>query len=379
MNDYSHDFGPFEKGIWLNNASEGALPKVSVAALKEAISWKVQPYDLTHQKFQEVPQRLKKALARLLHVEAEDVILGNSATFGIHLLANGLPLQAGDEVVLMQNDFPTDILPWLLLEEKGIKIIQQSGAGPVLSLAEIEQVLTPQTRVVCLPHVHTFSGYRLPIREIGSLCRKRGIIFIVNMSQSLGYIPVDLRSLPVDAVVSAGFKWLCGPYGTGLCWVRPDVRQKLKNSQAFWVNVLSEEELTSTEKLQFKPQNSARSFDVFGTANFFNFVPWTASIEYLLALGIPVVEKTIRARVDEFIAGLDPAQYDLISPRNQEERSALIVFSHRLPEKNSMIFRDLLKQKIYPTKWKGNLRVSPHIFNTPAEIQTILRALSQLG
>jgi len=376
MTDYRNDFGPFDGKIWLNSASEGALPKVAVAALHEAISWKVNPAYLTHQRFAQVPEKLKTALSRLLNADASDIILGNSATYGIHLLANGVPFQAGDEILVMQNDFPTDILPWLFLKEDGVVILQLSTRAPVVSPEEILRAITPRTRLICLPHVHTFSGHVVDIEAIGKICRERGIVFVVNVSQSLGYMPIDLRRWPIDAITSAGFKWLCGPYGTGFCWMKRTLRESLTYRQAFWVNMMSEGELAGTGELRLTPQSTAKTFDVFGTANFFNFVPWTASIEYLLGIGIPKVAAHIDARVENFVMNLDRKKYHLISKDERSERSALIVFSHDDQAKNNSIFRVLLENGIYAAKWKGNIRVAPHIFNTDADIEKTLQVLN---
>lgn len=374
-NDYANDFGPFDGKIWLNSASEGALPKVSVAALQEAIRWKIQPFHLTHQRFRDVPAKLKKVISQLLNIDPLEVILGNSATYGIHLLAQGIAFKSGEEILLMQNDFPTDILPWLSLEESGVKVRQLKTRLPVIQPEEIVKALTPRTRLICLPHVHTFSGHKVDIAAIGKICRERDIIFVVNVSQSLGYIPLDLKSLPIDAITSAGFKWLCGPYGTGICWMTAKLRESLKYRQAFWVNVMSEEELTSTGEIHFVPQNTAKAFDVFGTANFFNFVPLTASIEYLLQIGIAEVGRLIDQRVEEFIQGLKGKPYELLSPSKKEERSALAVFSHHDRARNSLIFSKLVKAGIFTARWKGNLRIAPHIFNTAAELKKLLEVL----
>ena len=372
---YAKDFGPFENTIWLNSASEGPVSKVSIAALHEAISWKINPAYLTHQRFAEVPTKLKNAIGRLINVNPTDVILGNSATYGIHLLAKGFPFQTGDEIVLMRNDFPTDILPWLTLQPQGIVVRQLPSRLTVISPEEIFASISDRTKLICLPHVHTFSGQILDIETIGKFCRERNITFVVNVSQSLGYIPINLETWPVDAITTAGFKWLCGPYGTGICWMKKELREKLNYQQAFWVNVMSEEELTSTEDLHFTPQTSAKSLDVFGTANFFNFVPLTASVEYFLQIGIANISTLIAQRVERFISGLDKQSYALLSSLEKEKRSALIVFSHKDRKKNDAIFRKLLENKIFLAKWKGNLRISPHIFNTNTDIEKTLDVL----
>src|SRR5665213_1942020 len=122
--NYTNDFSLNPQHTWLNVASEGPLPKIANESLQEAIGWKSAPHLLTISKFQQVPHQLKTTIAVLLHVDKDDVILGNSATYGLHLLANGLEFKTGDEIILLQNDFPTDILPWLSLQDKGIVVHQ---------------------------------------------------------------------------------------------------------------------------------------------------------------------------------------------------------------------------------------------------------------
>jgi len=124
MSNYQKDFVSFEGKIWLNAASEGPLPIAAAQSLKESIEWKSKPYLLNNEKFASVPKGLKQSIARLIGVNERDVILGNSASYGLHILANGIDWQSGDEILLMQNDFPTDILPWLALEQKGVKVLQ---------------------------------------------------------------------------------------------------------------------------------------------------------------------------------------------------------------------------------------------------------------
>jgi len=144
---YANDFSLIQNHVWLNVASEGPLPKMAQRALQEAVQWKNSPHLLTIAKFQQVPYELKQSIATLLHVEPQDVILGNSATYGLHLLAHGLSFQRGDEIILLQNDFPTDILPWLSLQAKGVAVHQIKAAQQVLSVQELQKAITSRTIV----------------------------------------------------------------------------------------------------------------------------------------------------------------------------------------------------------------------------------------
>ena len=375
MHDYSKDFALAPGHVWLNASSEGPIPKVSAAALQEAMAWKLSPHQLTIAKFQQVPLELKKAIAGLIHVPYDEIILGNSATYGVHLLANGLPLRAGDEIVLMRNDFPTDILPWLHLKDKGVLVHQIQPAGEVLTLAEVEAALTPKTKVVCLPQVHSFSGWPLDITAIGNMCHRHGILFIVNMSQTIGAFEVNVAGLPIDAVVCAGYKWLLGPYGTGFCWVKTELRERLEYPQAYWISLMDENALSTKDEIVLKKDRSSRRYDIFGTANFFNYVPWKASIEYLFNIGMAQVQGYNQLLVDRIIDGMDIEQFELLSPVDKGRRTNIVVFSHRDRARNANILEYLKTQGVYAALWKSKLRLSPHIYNTMEDIERLLSVL----
>src|SRR3989338_3206855 len=310
--DYRKDFASFEGNIWLNTASEGALPLVSARALEEAVEWKSKPYLLTIPKFVAAQKELKESIGRLINVPSQDVILGNSASHGLHILANGIPWKKGDEVLLMENDFPADILPWLALEKSGVRVRQLKPRGRVLEPEELEEHFSARTRLVCLPHVHTFSGFILEAGKMAASCKNKNILFVLNLTQSVGTMPVDCSGIPVDAVVAAGYKWLCGPYGTGFAWIRPELRERLELNRAYWSAVLSEAELQSNGALAYRETKSARAFDVFGTANFFNFVPWRAAIDYWLDVGLENVRAYHDRLMDRLTAEIEPGTYKLI-------------------------------------------------------------------
>ena len=275
----------------------------------------------------------------------------------------------------MCNDFPSDILPWLHLKNKGIIVHQVRAAGPVLSAEEVKSALKPRTRVVCLPHVHTFSGWALDIVAIGQLCRKYGILFIVNGSQAVGAFEVNVADLPVDAIVCAGYKWLLGPYATGFCWLKTEVRGRLDYPQAYWTAMMDAASLNSSAEIVLKDNHLARRYDVFATANFFNYVPWKASIEYLAGIGIGQVARHNKTLVDQIIDGLDKKQFECLSPALRGQRTNIVVFSHQNKAQNTKIFERLRKHGLHLALWKGVLRAAPHIYNTPKDIERLLSVL----
>jgi selenocysteine lyase/cysteine desulfurase len=214
--DALHDFGSFEGRVWLDCAHQAPLPNIARAEAEEAVAWKAAPWELTTERFRGVPRRLKQALAQLIAAPADDIILANSASYGLHLVANGFPWRQGDEVLVMRGDFPSDILPWLGLERRGVTVRQLSPRQRVLGSEEVEAAIGPNTRLLCLTWVHSLSGWAIDLDAIGSLCRARGVAFVVNASQAVGVRPIDVRQAPVDVLISVGWKWLLGPYATWL-------------------------------------------------------------------------------------------------------------------------------------------------------------------
>jgi selenocysteine lyase/cysteine desulfurase len=377
MNAFQSDFGPFDGKVWLNCAHQGPLPRVAAEEAREAITWKVAPYRLTTERFGAVPRRLKTAIGRLIGAPAEDVILGNSASYGLHLLANGIPWRAGDEILLMKGDFPSDILPWLGLQKKGVRVRLIEPRGHVLQADEIESNLSPSTRLFCATWVHSFSGYAVDARAIGNLCREKNVLFVMNCTQGLGARPFSVPDTPVDAVVSAGHKWLCGPYATGFCWMRPDLRESLEYNQSYWLAMQTADDLgREQEEVGLRADLGARAYDVFGTANFFNFKPWAASIEYLLEVGVERVAEHDAALVSRLVEGLDPDKYELISPRQGPFRSTLVILSRRPPGRSQEVYEALERASVCGAFRRGRLRFAPHLYNTPEDIDRALAVLN---
>ncbi len=370
-------FGDFEGRAWINCSHQGALPLAAAAAAREAIEWKLSPRQMTTERFDGVPRGLRELLGRLIDAPAEEIILSNGSSRGIHLLANGLPLTAGDEVLLMAGDFPSDILPFLALRDKGITVRPVEPARHMLTPAEVEAALTPATRALCMTWVHSLSGRVADLEAIGTLCRERGVVFIANVTQGLGARPLSVRTTPVDAIVCSGWKWLCGPYGTGFSWMRPDLRNSLRHNQAYWLAQYTAEDLGRDNLILEPPEpTNPRRYDLFAPANFFNFVPWTESIRLLLDAGSGEIEAYDQGLVTRLLDGLDRERWIVESAEEPAERSTLVFLSHREARRNREIHQRLGEAGVDIAFRRGSLRFAPHLYNTETDIDRALEVLA---
>src|SRR5215472_3527869 len=126
---YAQDFGPFDGRVWLNSAHQGPMPRVAVEAARKAIEQKARPFHIANDAFFQVPVRLRTALGKLVRADPNDIILGNSTTYGLDLLANGMRWRPGDEVLLVDGDYPANIYPWMVLRDQGVTVRYIKTAG----------------------------------------------------------------------------------------------------------------------------------------------------------------------------------------------------------------------------------------------------------
>jgi cysteine desulfurase/selenocysteine lyase len=372
------DFGPSDGRIWLNCAHQGPLPRVAVEAARRAVDWKVAPHRMPDSEFAEVPDRLKRALGRLINAPAQEIVLGNSTSYGIHLLTNGIPWRPGDEVLLVEGDFPASILPWLGLAKRDVHVNFVRPTGAVPRPEEIESQLTPRTRLFCASWVNSFNGGTLDLNRIGRVCGERGVLLVVNGSQAVGARTLDVRTASIDALVSCGFKWLCGPYGTGFCWMRPDLLASLEYNQIYWLAMQRGRDLNRMREYRIRDDLGTYQYDVFCSANFFNTLPWIASLEYLVAQGIDRIEGHDQGLVSRLVEGLDAGKYQVLSPDSGCLRSTLVFLTHTDRNRNEALYTLLGKRGIDISLREGNLRVSPHLYNTGEEIDALLSVLNSV-
>ncbi|HEY2669653.1 MAG TPA: aminotransferase class V-fold PLP-dependent enzyme [Rugosimonospora sp.] len=367
-------FGPFDGRVWLNTAHQGPLPRVAVDAAARAVALKVAPHRIPDEAFTEEPERLRGLLAALVGGDADEIVLGNSTSYGLHLIAGGLPWRPGDEVLVVDGDYPATVLPWTRLTDRGVRTRWLHPRGGTPTGAELAAAITDATRVFALTWVNSFTGHAADIDDLGRVCRAAGITFVVNASQAVGARPIDVARTPVDAVVSCGYKWLCGPYGTGFAWLRPELRDRLRPQQSYWLAMQAGRGLDHMRDYTVRENLGVRGMDVFCPASFLNVLPWTAAVEFLLATGVPAIADYDQRLVDRLVAGIDPAAYELVSPARGPARSTLVVLNRRDGE-NGRRYRQLGADGVDVAYREGNLRLSPHLFTTADDIDRTLQAL----
>ena len=190
--DAAAEFGPFDGRVWLNTAHQGPLPRRAVDASVHAAALKAAPHRIGDADFTAVPERLRALLGQLVGSPADQVVLGNSTSHGLHLIANGLSWADGDEVLVIEGDYPATILPWQRLAARGVRVRPLRPAAGPLTAAELADAIGAGTRLLAVTWVDSFTGRALDLEALGAVCRRAGVLLVVNASQALGARPLDV-------------------------------------------------------------------------------------------------------------------------------------------------------------------------------------------
>jgi selenocysteine lyase/cysteine desulfurase len=351
------------------------LPRVAAEAAQAAIDDKRAPARMPDAAFFDVPRSLRAVLGRLVGGRPEDIVLANSTSYGLDLLAHGLALEPGDEVLLVEGDFPASVYPWLPLRRRGVTVRFVPAPSGAPDPEDLRAALTDRTRVVCSSWVFSFTGVTADVPALVQVCRESGdAAFVLNGSQAVGARPTDVAALGVDALVCCGFKWLCGPYATGFAWLRPELARTLDHEHGYWLAQVDDID-RPPERYALRDDLGAAAYDVFCTANLSTYPAWERAVALLLELGLERVEEHDQALVQRLVDGL-PAGWRLRSPASRDTRSTLVFIEADDPDATQVGFERLAAAAVDVGRRAGALRLAPHVHNSEHDIDRALEALS---
>ncbi|MDX1644720.1 MAG: aminotransferase class V-fold PLP-dependent enzyme [Thermoanaerobaculia bacterium] len=374
MRDYRSDFHHFEGATYLNCAFHGAMPRVATRAVEEALELKKRPHRIRDADHFDYPDAFRAAAADLIGAEPEDVAVTDSATHGVMILVAGLDWRDGDEVVLPAGEFPANLFPWRSLTERGVVVREvplPTDEDPVERLAA---VLTERTRVVATSWVGYSTGRRLDLARLGSLCHDAGALLAVDGSQGIGGIPFSLEELPCDLVTCAGYKWMLGPYGVGFAWVRPGLAERLRPANINWFSLEGARDFDRLSECELAFVPGARRFDINEPGNFLNMAGAAAATRYVGEIGPSDVRDHVLELFDVLLDGLPHAVRSL-APSDERQRSNILCLGLPSEETGRELLEALRRERVFVSLREGALRISPHLYNAPDDIERLLAVL----
>lgn len=364
-----------QQEVFLAHAAVTAIPQF----VADAVSDYTQRCAQTQQEFMDVLRSIKAArqtCAQFIGAHADEIALLGPTSLGLSLFANGIPWEAGDEVLCYHGDYPANVYPWIELRRRGVIVRYLEPAAPGEITPElVAAALTPKTRLVAIASCHFFTGYRPDLETIGTILHERGILFSVDAIQTLGAFPLDVEKAHIDFLSADAHKWMLGPLAIGIVYVKKEHFALLRPTLLGAWNVLSPNFITQ-EEIVFHP--TAQRYEP-GVLNISGIYGMKAAIDLVMGIGMDKVSARILGLKKHVVAGVRGLGFDIVSPAEGPNVSGITTFSHpkasmaklfHLLEKNG-IFASLRNDRA----GKEYIRLSPHFYNTTGEIDRVLEVL----
>lgn len=367
-----------EEAIYLNLAGQSPMPKVSFRAVQASLEWKKFPQRIPDTAFFDVPNRIRASIAKLINAQPNDIALTTGASSGMSGIAYGLTWKPGDEVITATGEFPLQYASWKPMEEReGIVLKIVKPREKFLDADDIIAALTPRTRLVSLSLVRFDDGVLIDAARIGAACHAQGALLLIDASQGCGIVPIDVQAMNVDFLVSAGYKFMLGPFGTGFCWGRPDLVAAMRPGPFYWMAAQGMEHgFAAMSFADPKPAAGAKRWDAAETANYFNHAALDASLEFVLQVDPATALAHCHNLIDQLFERLPKDRCIPASPLDRAHRGPYASFAARTPEKTVALYDKLRKENVVVSLREGNIRVSPYLFNTERDIDRLVSVIT---
>jgi cysteine desulfurase/selenocysteine lyase len=360
---------------YLNHAAVAPWPKRAATAVTRFAQENVLLGARDYPDWMIVEQRLRERLMRLLNAPStDDIALVKNTSEALSFVAFGLDWESGDQIVISDEEFPSNRIVWEALKPQGVEVIQVS-----LKVDDPEAALLaacgPRTRLLSISAVQFATGLRLDLEALGKGCQQRNVLFCIDAIQHLGALPFDVQASQCDFAMADGHKWLLGPEGLGVFYCRAQLRPQLKLSEFGWHML---EHMGDYNRTTWEPALSARRFEC-GSPNVLGSMALEASLSLLEEVGMDQVGKAIAERIvwlEEGLSSIPGAR--LHTSKDPARRAGILSFSLDGVE-NSALFEHLKQHQVVCVQRGPGIRFSPHFYTESRVIDETLALVRELA
>lgn len=363
---YRGEFPVTRELIYLNHAAVAPLCRRAAEAMKHLADDACQYGSLHYGDWMESYSGLRKATARLINASPGEIALVKNTSEGIATVALGFPWKAGDRVVAFREEFPANYYPWLRLAARGVEITWLSIYDPNQRIAEA----IAGARLLAISYVNYLSGYRVDLQAIGKLCREHNCFFFVDAIQGMGVLPLDVEDCHIDALAADGHKWMLGPEGHGVLYVREKWLDSIEPVEFGWTNPAGYEDYSSRDMTL---RSDAGRYEC-GTLNTIGCYGLRAALDFLGEVGIDRIASAVLLLADKLETGVRAKGYEVMVERSGNNRSGIVSFRHPLVDCRSIV-AELKRNRVTCAPRQGWVRMSPHFYIGPEDIRRVVDLL----
>ena len=362
--------------IYLNSASTGPLPLRTLRVLEEFNRRRAAPHLLPDADIFGILDESRRLIAGLLNAGTDEIALTTSTSFGLNLAALSLPLERGDVVVVSDREFPANVYPWRRLRERGIEVelapVTPEGWPDEAYL--LRRISDPRVRVLAVSLVQFSNGYAVDLAALSSATRATGTWLVVDAIQGIGHLPVDVRATPVDVLSCGSQKWLLSPWGAAFTYVRRELVPVLAPPMVGWMAYEGTDDFSRLTNYADELRSDARRFEMI-TLPYQDFAGMNASLALLAEFGAARLGAHARACHAPLLDWARRAGVRVTSPTGAHG-SAIVCVAPREPAAAHQALREA---GVVCSLREGSLRLSPHLFNTVAEMERVVEILERRG
>lgn len=372
MLDLDAEFPILDRCTFLNHAAVAPLPARTAEAVRRwseeaqldvGDAWGRWSADL---------RRARLSAARLINCEADEICFARNTTHGLLIVAHSLAWRPGDNIITTAGDFPANVYPWRSLAAQGVSVRKVQPRDGRFEVADVERAIDARTRILAVSFVQYHTGFRADLAALGRLCRDRGILFCVDAIQGLGAIPLDVRAVDCDFLSADGHKWLLSPEGLGILYIKKHRLEEMNESMVGWVGRAIPGDYANLDQ---PPADAAKRFEE-GSHAMALTTAMGQSLDLILEVGVDEIWRRIDALTRPLVEGLRDLGLTVASPQGETERSGIVLARGNFDPPD--LVRRLGERRIYAAARGDGLRISPHFYNRPRQIDDLLAALRDL-
>ncbi|UZE94457.1 aminotransferase class V-fold PLP-dependent enzyme [Alkalimarinus alittae] len=362
---------------YLNHAAVSPWPKRTQNAVSKFAAQNTEYGATYYLDWLKVEASLRQRLANLIgSPSSADIALSKSTSEALSIIAYGLEWSEGDEIIISNQEFPSNRIVWESLASKGVKLriadiddIEHQDAVEAIA-AEINE----NTKLISISSVQYASGLKVDINRLGKICHSKDILYCIDAIQSLGAIDFDINKNHADFVVADGHKWMMGPEGLALLYVKPTIRDTLSIQQYGWHMVEHRGDYT---RKTWEPASDATRFEC-GSPNMLGIHALNASLSLIEDMGIKTIEQQLQSNIAYLIEQLKTLpNVEILSPIKEADRAGIVTFKIAGVDSNKL-YSELMQQSVICACRGGGVRFSPHFYTQKHVIDNAIKKVKSL-
>ncbi len=363
---YREEFPVTQNLVYLNHAAVSPLSRRAASAMQHLAQDALEFGSFHYGQWMETYEGLRRSTARLINAQPGEIAITKNTSEGIATVATGMRWQAGDVMVAFEEEFPANFFPWKKLEQAGVEVRWLSIFDP---LEKIDQAARG-ARMLAISFVNYLNGYRVNLCEIGEICARHNCFFFVDAIQGMGVFPIDVEAAKIDALAADAHKWMIGPEGCAVLYVRQAKQDLIEPIQLGWTNFAHYNDYASRD-MTLRPD--AGRYES-GTLNTIGCYGVRAALDLLLEVGVENIRPAVQGLADQLWEGAQELGFECLGVRTPETGAGIV--SVRKPGVDSVyVVRKLKDAGIIAAPRQGWVRFSPHFYISPEDVERCLAEL----